>query len=376
MIYYLGYYACGQTNAEIRVAAPPAINKMGYVIYVLSEIPDVRTVVVSPSGTGLHRYVRGSEHKLYDRVSLKTFDSFSSKNKVIRGLGYIWTRAHLLHFLMTNVNTDDTVVVYHSLSLMNVVRKLKKKINCRLIIEVEELYSDVKEDKYLREKEIEYLQLADRYIFISDLLNKQVNLQDKPRIISHGTYRTVPDCSSKFGDGKVHVVYAGTFNPIKGGALTAISVAEYLDENYVLHILGKGSENDTKSVLDKIKEISMKTGCRIAFDGFKSGRDFDSFIQSCHIGLSTQQPNGKYNASSFPSKILMYMSNGLPVVSIRIPAVETSNVGDYIYYYDTNDPQNIAQAIKSVPVDRNLGVREKLNELDVIFKKELDIFLK
>ena len=70
------------------------------------------------------------------------------------------------------------------------------------------------------------------------------------------------------------------------------------------------------------------------------------------------------------------MSNGLPVVSIRIPAVETSNVGDYIYYYDTNDPQNIAQAIKSVPVDRNLGVREKLNELDVIFKKELDIFLK
>lgn len=371
MVYYLGYYSCEQIATEKRIAAPPAINKMGYIISALSEIPDIKTVVVSPSETGLCRYVRGNVYDLNDRVSMKTFDSFRSKNKIIRGFGHMWTKTNLLHFLMTHVKSDDTVIVYHSLALMNVVRKLKKKKKFHLIIEVEELYSDVKEDQALRKKELEYLQLADQYIVITELLNEQVNLQNKPRIISHGTYRTVPKCGEKINDGRTHVVYAGTFNPVKGGACSAIEAAEFLDENFVLHVLGKGSTSDTETILKKIEEVSSKSKCQIIFDGYKTGKEFDMFIQSCHVGLSTQQPDGKYNASSFPSKVLMYMSNDLPVVSVRIPAVESSNVGEYIFYYDFYTPQNIAQAIKSVPSGQSLNVREKLNELDDIFKEEL-----
>ena len=69
---------------------------------------------------------------------------------------------------------------------------------------------------------------------ITELLNKEVNLSNKPYIISHGTYHTVPRYCGKFDDGKIHAVYAGSFNPVKGGALTAIGAAEYLDENYDL----------------------------------------------------------------------------------------------------------------------------------------------
>ena len=231
MIYYLGYYTCEQVAAEKRIAAPPAINKMGYIIYALSEIPDIKTVVVSPSETSLHCYVRGDVYDLNARVSLKTFGSFKSKNKIIRGLGHVWTKAQLLLFLMTHVKSDDTVIVYHSLALMKVVKKLKKAKKCNLIIEVEELYSDVREDSVLREKELAYLQISDQYIVITELLNEQVNLQNKPRIISHGTYRTVPKYGKKFNDGKTHVVYAGSFNPVKGGAFAAIEAAEFLDEN-------------------------------------------------------------------------------------------------------------------------------------------------
>lgn len=375
MIYYLGYYNCEQVDAEKRIAAPPAINKMGYIVSVLSKIPDIKTMVISPSETSLHHYVKGGLHELSDRVSLITFDSFRSKNKFIRGFGHIWTKTQLLRFLMTHVKFDDTVIVYHSLSLMNVVKKLKKKKNCNLIIEVEELYSDVKEDYALREKEIEYLQNADKYIVITKLLDKQVNHQNKPRIISHGTYQTISKCNDKFNDGKTHVVYAGTFNPVKGGVFSAIEVAEYLDESFVLHILGKGSESDTENVIKKIEQVSICSKCTIVFEGYKTGKDFNKFIQSCHIGLSTQQPNGKYNASSFPSKILMYMSNGLPVVSIRIPAVETSKVGDLVYYYDASSSQNIAEAIKSVPIDKVFDVREKLDELNEQFLTDLSQLL-
>lgn len=375
MIYYLGYYSCDQIAAEKRVAAPPAMNKMGYIISVLSEIGEQKSIVVSPCETAMKRYVKGGMHELSDRVSLKTFDSFQSRNKIIRGLGHMWTKSQLLLFLMRHVTSDDTVIVYHSLALMGVVKKLKKKKKCNLIIEVEELYSDVKEDVALRAKELEYLQIADQYIVITELLNKEVNLQNKPRIISHGTYRTLPKCGEKFNDGKIHVVYAGSFNPVKGGACSAIEAAEFLDENYVLHVLGKGSVADTETIVQNIEQVSSRSKCQIIFDGYKTGKDFDAFIQSCHVGLSTQQPDGKYNASSFPSKILMYMSNGISVVSIRIPAVDTSDVKDYIFYYDIPTPENIANAIMCVSVDHTCDPSDRLHELHEAFARDLSAFL-
>lgn len=376
MIYYLGYYSCEQIEAEKRVAAPPAMNKMGYIISVLSEMTGRQSIVVSPSETSLHGYVKGSMHNLYNRVSLKTFDSFCSKNKILRGFGHILTKSQTCHFLLTNIKSDDTLIVYHSLALMEIIKKVKKKTNCRLIIEVEELYSDVKKDRVLREKEVEYLQIADRYIMITEFLNQLVNLQNKPRIISHGTYRTVPKYSDKFNDGKIHVVYAGTFNPIKGGVIFAIEAAEYLNESYVLHVLGKGNEAETGAVMKKIEQVSAKTNCNIVFDGYKTDKEFDAFIQACHIGLSTQQPNGKYNASSFPSKILMYMSNGIPVVSIRIPAVETSDVKDYIFYYDSPTSEDIAHAIMRVSVDHTSDPSDRLHELHEAFSCDLRAFLR
>lgn len=375
MVYYLGHYSCEQIATEKRVASPAGTSKMRYIISVISEIVENKALVVSPSETALDRYVKGSVSKISDRVSLKTFDSFHSRNKIIRCMGHMLTKAQLYFFLMTNVKADDTVIVYHSLALMKIVKKIKKLKKCRLIIEVEELYSDVKENDDLRKKEIEYLQLADKYIVITELLNKQINLSHKPRIISHGTYQNVKKCSDKFSDGKTHVVYAGSFNPIKGGASSAIQAAQYLDENFVLHILGKGTPAQIEMIKDKIEQVSKISECEIVFDGYKTGKEYDSFIQSCHIGLSTQQPDGQYNASSFPSKILMYMSNGLPVVSIRIPAVDTSDVTDYIFYYDNPDAESIAQAITSVPIGSVYDPSDRLNELHKALVHDLRTFL-
>lgn len=375
MIYYLGYYSCEKIATEERAVAPPAVNKMRYIISVLSEIIDSKSMIVSPSETVLNKYVKGSVCDLNDRVSLKTFDSFQSKNILVRCFGHILTKAQVLFFLMTHIKSDDTIIVYHSLSLMKVVKIIKKIKKCRLIIEAEELYSDVKENDALRKKEIDYFQIADKYIVITELLNKEINVNNKPRIISHGTYLSLPKYSDKFNDGKIHVVYAGSFNTVKGGACSAIEAGQFLDENFVLHIMGKGSTVDTEFIIKKIEETSVKSKCKIVFDGYKTGRDFDSFIQSCHIGLSTQQPDGKYNASSFPSKILMYMSNGLPVVSIRIPAVDTSDVKDYVFYYEEPSPENIAEAIRKVPINSKYDPSSRLDELHKAFMRDLSSFL-
>ena len=102
------------------------------------------------------------------------------------------------------------------------------------------------------------------------------------------------------------------------------------------------------------------------------GEEFDRFLQSCHIGLSTQDPSAAFNSTSYPSKILTYMGNGLTVVSIRIPAIELSSVSSDLSYYDVQTPENIADAIMNVDFsdsfERN---RLKIKSLDQEFIEKL-----
>ena len=57
------------------------------------------------------------------------------------------------------------------------------------------------------------------------------------------------------------------------------------------------------------------------------------------------------------------MSNGLSVVSIRIQAIETSSVGEYITYYDEQNPDQIADAIMNVNIKTDYRrVISKLSE--------------
>ena len=256
--------------------------------------------------------------------------------------------------------------------LINVISLLKKMKKYNIILEVEEIYSDVKNDLNKRKKELKYLQLADKYIFITEMLNKEVNKKDKPYIICHGTYNYEKKLDRiVFNDNKIHCVYAGTFDFLKGGVLASIDSAQYLSNNYCIHILGFGSEEQIDNVKEIIDKVNNKKGARVIYEGLKTGEDYIRFIQSCDIGLSTQNPDAAFNATSFPSKILSYMSNGLRVVSIRIPAIETSDIGKYMYYYDKQTPKDIANAIMNVNLKDDYDSRKIVKDLDKKFKKDL-----
>ena len=370
MLYYIGYYSCDSIAEEKRSANPAAANKMGYLIHALGEALNEPFTVVSPAGTKEHRFFRGSCAKLPGGVFLRTFPTFSSKHRLLRGGGHLLTRLSFLLYLLLKVRREEHLLVYHSLAYQNVIRWICKLKKCRLTIEVEEIYSDVTGNTRQRESEINYLQTADSYLYITELLRNEVDAQ-KASVLYHGTYRALPDYGMRFDDDRIHVVYAGTFRKAKGGVYTAIAAAEYLDHRYTLEILGGGSEEENAAVQELIREVSEKTKCKIKYVGYKSGKDFDSYIQACHIGLSTQQAVSKFNATSFPSKVLMYMSNGLRVVSVRIPAVETSAVGDRVYYYDKQDPKEIARVIRSVTLDDGYDSRAHLNVLHRNFVEQL-----
>lgn len=144
-----------------------------------------------------------------------------------------------------------------------------------------------------------------------------------------------------------------------------------MPENYHIHILGFGSKNDTENMKKVILEISKESKCLVTYEGLKSGEEYINFIQSCDIGMSTQDPDAAFNATSFPSKILSYMANGLRVVSINIPAIKKSDIGDYMYYYEKQTPEEIAKAIQKIDINDNYNSRKIISDLDKKFTKEL-----
>ena len=89
------------------------------------------------------------------------------------------------------------------------------------------------------------------------------------------------------------------------------------------------------------------------------------------IGLSTQIPDGVYNDTSFPSKILSYMCNGLNVVAINIKAVNKSAINSYVNFYYEHKPELIAAAIVDAKIYDRSEILKKIKYLDEKFIEQM-----
>lgn len=364
-IKYLAHYT---NDLSKRAASPAGCNKMAYIIDALTEtIGPIE--VISACNTTLHSQ-KGSRTNLDNNTCIKYLPSLYRGNKILNIFSIIFLNISLLFYLLFDVKKNDTLIVYHAVRLMWVVRFIKKIKDIKIILEVEEIYGDVKNSKRVGKKELKFFELADAYIFPTKLLEEKINNNGKPSVIIHGTYELTPVYEKQFSDDRIHVVYAGTLD-VRKGAITVVEAAEFLDNKYHVHILGFGGEETKNNLLNEIKKVSEKTDCIVTYDGCLSGEEYLRFLQSCDIGLSPQNPEATFNETSFPSKILSYMSNELRVVSIRIPAIETSDVGGRINYYDEQSPKEVAKAIMSVSLNNDYNSREIIEQLDKDFKIQI-----
>lgn len=138
-----------------------------------------------------------------------------------------------------------------------------------------------------------------------------------------------------------------------------------------MHILGGGSEADVKHIEKAVgKANAQSNGCQVTYEGAKWGREFEEYIQSCHIGLSSQNVDASFNVSSFPSKVFMYLSNGLDVVSVDLPVFENS-LRDALTLCVDNRPESLADAIIDAANRRTRPPIHLLDDLDGRLKLDL-----
>lgn len=373
---YFGYYADGERAKESNCTLA-AVNKMSYIAGVIAVVAEKAEII--SRATRKESAQQDEIVKVNEKQTVQYFANIPHGWKISRVLCRQIDRIRFIVWMLKNIKKNEKVLVYHSLGYMREIDLVHRITKFKLILEVEEIYSDVTGNKYIRKKEVKFLQRADAYIFPTKLLSSEINPQGKPEVIIHGTYQVESDEKYKLfhdnlqsdSDQIIHCVYAGTLDPRKGGALAAATAAEFLPPDYHIHILGFGSEKDIQEMKDLIAKISSKNSAKITYDGVLSGRDYIRFLQSCDIGLSTQDPNAAFNGTSFPSKILSYMANGLRVVSIRIPAIETSAVGDMVFYYDEQTPEEIAKAIMDIDFSDNYDSREYIRQLSNQFEKDM-----
>lgn len=364
-IYYLIHF----DNKTNRNVTPSAITKGKYVASALASCSSEVEIV------SLAYPTKDSQDEVYYQVSENVichlFQGKYSNNRIIRYLNHKLYDKKIRKYLKQNVKKDDIIVVYHSLANMKLVKYIKKNITDKIVYEVEEIYGDVINDEKAKIKELKAFKNASSYIFSNDYLNSIINTKQLPYVTCYGTYEIPTLYKEAFNDNLIHCLYAGTLAQNKG-ALNAINVAKYLPNNYLIHILGFGSEKDIADIKNAVNEVNNSYGTtKVIYEGLKLNEEYLKFIQKCQIGLCTQNIDAAFNTTSFPSKILSYMSNGLEVVGVNIAAIKNSKVGQYIQFYNVPDEKEIANAILNINLNNKTNNVDVVKELDKEFKEDL-----
>lgn len=369
---YIGYYVPPNILPK-RSISPAGRNKMDYTADIIRDLTgSVEIISPAPLSQG-EKCTLGGRYELALGKYLRLFPNVSAKTKLGRQINARISRLSLFSYLLCHTKKNEPILVYHSLVYSKLIRLIKRITGCKIILELNEIYSEVSSDMASqKDEELKIIDMADAFIFPNDLMNEMFNIKGKPHSVEYGIYRYNQHLSDSFEDGKIHVVYAGTLDETKGGCHAA-AAATYLPESYHVHILGFGTDEQVNRIKKLVTSLRSSKHAELTYDGLLDGDNFISFLQKCQIGLSPQDPHAIYNETSFPSKVLTYMSNGLKVVSIDIKAISSSQLKDNITFYKNQTPLEIASAI--------LAANDKttdytiLNRLDAEFRQSLKSLL-
>ncbi|MGM9828067.1 MAG: glycosyltransferase [Muribaculaceae bacterium] len=347
-IWYIGFFDYRRNKARDRRNFSAAAGEKIRVITDMLCRLGLKVELVSAAGGISERFfvAKGERVVVGENVRARYFPTVGGGNILCRVARKALSGSSLLSLLLFKVRRDDCVLLYHWPGFSKVIRFMRRLRKFRLILEVEELYQDaVPMSAKECEAEWRLLGAANAIICSTKQLNDVVNTARKPHAVIHGQYSAEPKISTPPDDGRIHVVYSGTFDPTKGGAYAAIEAVPYLTDEYCLHISGFGTPEEVVGVTKIIAEMQVRFPGRIEYHGRLDGRDYRSLLQSCRIGLSTQNPSEKFNGTSFPSKVLSYMTNGLVVVSTDVKVVRESALGTLITFCDECTGPSIADAI-------------------------------
>lgn len=361
MVYYAVYYS---TKDSGRVKNYAGEDKVDYICKAINEIGE-EVLLLSNAKTTENRFAKRERLHLYRNTDLLYFASLPRKGIVLHAIDVFWGYIQLFLYVLFRVKQTDTILVYHSLGyrgLWGILRRIKK---FNYVLEVEELFQTFEaSNSSYKKHERKVFKYPDAFLFSNALLEKEINIDNKPNLIINGIYKGL-DVQRHPDGSEVKAVYAGSLEKQKGVDYI-IPVASHLPDRYEIHIIGFGSEKD----LERIENLIQRTKGNVSYDGVFKGEEYTRYLQSCDIGLCVQDENDEFNKYEYPSKIFSYLSNGLQVVANELIQLKNSDVFPYLHITTSKEPKDIAEAI--LQCEGNcISTNEILDKLDGHFKEQL-----
>lgn len=360
-LFYFGFYTKNY-NPNNFLEFPGCNNKMSYIINAIkSNNISVEIICLGESKDGVNHSKKNLKiDSLEDNFFVGT-----TKYKIFSKL-YLYFQ--IINILLFRVKKNDTVIFYHSYYLLFLFKIIKAFKSFNLIIEVEESYKAAwgKSDSEIH-NEIKSLKGADAYIYVNDLLPNFIE-NTKPYVVCYGAYEVKNTLPIKIKSERKRIVYAGLIAEKDDSDIyLAVNAMKYLDSSYSLSILGYGSD----SALKKLKKYIFDNHLikSVFYEGFLKGDDYINFLNSCDFAINPRVLSDNLSDYTFPSKVLAYLSVGLPVVSTPIRCIEESKVSDLISFSESTDPLSFSNAIKNLNLNTNPV--STIKSLDKVFIVDL-----
>lgn len=371
-VYYVCYYAEPDFSNDI-VSYPSVWSKIDYVSDTIKKNGfDVCYVcpVMPYNGKFKKRIIQidRNERHVY-------FSAYRNKRlRIVNIVNALAQNFQILSYLLLHVRRDDHVLIYHSMFHVRWAGILRRIFGKQYYLQIEDVYSALSPDGVRFEaKEWEFFESAKGYLCVNSLIKDRIK-NPAPKIISHGRY-VVPDILEQFCSNKCRLVYAGVIEQVRKGAFLAADAMKYLPDQYELVILGFGKEEDISELETVIEQINLDKGWNcIRYLGYLSGEPYLRELQQCRIALSTHmydESNMKSADYTFPSKLLVYLGNGLHVVAQDLKCLRTSMIDQYITYYDKATPEAVAAAIRSIDFSIDYDSRKCIRDLNAEFRKSM-----
>lgn len=359
-IFYVGYNTqYGNPNEVLEF--PSCNSKMQYIIEKLEELEFNISIFSLGQSVSWHTQ-KTIKYSFKKKV---TYVGTVPNKGILKALSKVFLVYQILLLVLLKVPRNGKIIVYHSTYLPFLFSLIKKIKKIEVIYEVEEIYAAAwRKDETCIKRELDSLKFADKYILVNDILPIKMNIS-KPYIVCYGSYKCISKNSIDQKKNNVEIVYAGVIGNEMSDVYIAVDAMQYLPSNYVLKIVGYGSDYD----LEKFK-LYIKNFKNVIYDGLLKGEKYSEYLLSCDIGLCPRRLDNNLSDYTFPSKVLVYLGHSLHTITTKIDCIVNSEVKDIVSFVDELNAYNLAEAILHIDLLKN-NSQDKLIELDENFRMNL-----
>lgn len=272
----------------------------------------------------------------------------------------IWISVFFNLFIWCLKNFKDTqkiVMVYNTISYIASPTLIISKIfKCKSVFIVADVPIQNESKKLMQKmednKEIALIKKCDLLIPLTDAIATDFGNKQPYIVIEAGQEKKfIKDSNPKRSSNSFNIVFSGSLNEVSGIEL-AIETMNIIDDDSIkLNIYGKGS-------MEGYVIKASKSNPNIIFHGTVTNNKMMEIQRNSDLLICPRVPDDFVTKYTFPSKIVEYMSAGVPVLSNKLIGIPKEYYS-YISALDSADKYLWAKTIKSISENNNDKYQDK-----------------